>query len=181
MEWYVYRYNINSRKVERFNIFNHGSFSEDFEKLRQKGLERDGFAEELNRLLMYYFWSKYEYEVVVGELTDRQNKAEEKVDIYDQVRMNWQQFLDYVTGRASPVQIGDKLWYCSPYGNDPCAVVVRMITQKADRAWKIRVKAESPHTFDLSDEDIGRCLFKEKDAAIAQAVKNRARQFGYKM
>ena len=39
MEWYVFRYNINSGQIERFNIFNHYGFSNDFSSLKNKGYD----------------------------------------------------------------------------------------------------------------------------------------------
>ena len=32
-EWYVYRYNINKKRIEKYNIFNHGSFAKDIENI----------------------------------------------------------------------------------------------------------------------------------------------------
>ena len=86
---------------------------------------KDKFAEELRRSLFYYFGSKCEWEVVItswvphitiSEL-DRLNaereetlkkynrnpyslyvnpEVGEKVDVYEQVRLNWNVFVDYV-------------------------------------------------------------------------------------
>ena len=33
MEWYVYYYDINHGNIVTYNIFDHGSFKEDFNKL----------------------------------------------------------------------------------------------------------------------------------------------------
>ena len=166
MEWYVYRFNINSKIIEEFNIFKHGGFREDFEKLREQKLDAEQFAERLDRILMYYFWCKYEHEVLIGELTDSSSQTVQKVDIYSQVKMNWSQFLDYVTGRTSPFQIGDKLWY-SPYGGeDPYEVTVRMLTQRSDGSWKIRVVWDNGRQMDVSDTDVGIRLFRDKEDAL---------------
>lgn len=163
MEWFVFRHNINARRIEKFNIFDHAGFSEDFEKLKHKRLDRDRFAKELNSILMYYFCSRYEYEIVVSELTSREERIESKVDIYEQIKMNWDQFLDYATGRASPCQIGEKLWYSPSDGGDPFEVTVCMMTQKADKTWKIRVNGK--HSWEIHECDIGRCLFRDQEAA----------------
>ena len=38
MEWYVYYYDINHGNIVTYNIFDHGSFKEDFNKFIQKPL-----------------------------------------------------------------------------------------------------------------------------------------------
>jgi hypothetical protein len=96
-------------------------------RLKRQKLPKDTFAVQLKRELMYYFWCKYEYEVVVTSFPahitptelERANKEyarkyEEyhhypkhiditpeiatKIDIYDQVCLNWDVFVDYVWG-----------------------------------------------------------------------------------
>lgn len=96
LEWNVYYYNINQRKIEKFNIFYHSSFRQDIEKILKKNKERTKDAEEeIRRSLMYYYWSKAEWEILlcpwIGE-----NNNEMKIDVYDQVMMNWNHFLDYI-------------------------------------------------------------------------------------
>ena len=57
-------------------------------------MNKENFIEQLRKSLMYYFWSKSEYQVLilpwVGEADDI------KIDIYDQVMMNWDKFSEYV-------------------------------------------------------------------------------------
>lgn len=42
---------------------------------------------------MYHFWSRCEYEVIIREWCGRE--AERKVDIYEQLMLNWDRFIDY--------------------------------------------------------------------------------------
>ena len=94
MEWYVFYHNFNERKIEKLNIFDHSSFAEDFKKLKKKENDIDKFAEELRLDLFYYFCSKCEYELVI---TPWIGEAEDiKVDVYGQVMLNFDKFLDYV-------------------------------------------------------------------------------------
>ena len=95
LKWYVYRYNCNRKKIEEFNIFSHGSFNEDVKTLLQPGFSKDYFDHRLRSLLQYYFWSKSEYEILISPWIGDKN-AIEKVDIYSQVRLNWDKFVDYV-------------------------------------------------------------------------------------
>lgn len=125
MTWNVYRYNSNSREIEVFNIFNHYSFANDVKKLKKEKLTEIEFAEELRRLVMYYFWCKYEWETVIttwppyidfDELNRLNAEKDEcwctherypkrfnvrletgdKIDVYQQVMLNWKAFVDYV-------------------------------------------------------------------------------------
>ena len=65
LEWYVYNYDCNKNKIEPYNIFRHGGFTEYVEKARKKYKTRDEFMEQVRKALMYYFWSKAEYELIV--------------------------------------------------------------------------------------------------------------------
>lgn len=73
-EWNVYVYNINSKRIERYNIFHHWSFRENVEKIMKK-FKKEGTKEECARKLrselMYYFWSKSEWEIIVAKEDDR--------------------------------------------------------------------------------------------------------------
>lgn len=125
LEWNVFRHDINKSKIVTFNIFDHWKFNEDVQKSLKKFKDKDEFAEHLRRDLMYYFWSKYEYEVVITTFPpyitmDELNRVNYerwlhkdkygtdfvqinvtpntgiKIDIYEQVMNNWSIFLDYV-------------------------------------------------------------------------------------
>lgn len=96
MIWNVYHYNMNVRKIETFNIFRHGRFRADVEKSLAECSDKETFADRLNRDLQYYFWSKYEYELFLVPWSHEKNEDEVKIDIYKQVRLNWDVFVDYV-------------------------------------------------------------------------------------
>lgn len=49
----------------------------------------------LERLCMYYFWAKCEYEVIVSAWPPREG-SEVKIDIYDQLKENWDIFRELV-------------------------------------------------------------------------------------
>lgn len=45
---------------------------------------------------MYWFWSKCEYEIVISPWVGRnKEEAEVKIDIHDQVMLNFDRFVDY--------------------------------------------------------------------------------------
>ena len=125
MEWYVYRYDFNKREIVPFNVFRHADFKEDVEEIDIKNISYKDFKNQLDRLTLYYFWSKCEYEIVITswppfiikeDAYEMMNQFEkdskryereplvvnanlevgEKIDIYKQLHLNWDAFCDYV-------------------------------------------------------------------------------------
>lgn len=66
LSWNVYIGDFNSGKIKCWNIFNHWFFYDSCVKAKKKYKDNmEGFAEDVRSNLMYYFWSKCEYEVVI--------------------------------------------------------------------------------------------------------------------
>lgn len=97
MEWNVYIYNINKRKIEKFNVFEHYSFVKYVKKYLNDCKTKEEFAEHLESELRFYFWSKAEWEVLVSPWVggDRE-KDTVKIDVYNQVMCNFDVFVNYV-------------------------------------------------------------------------------------
>ena len=127
MVWNVYRCDINSRQVEIYNIFEHGGFIDAVKKLMKKKIKKDEFSEELRIIVGYFFRARIQWEmsicfypVNVGReeierVIDEREKfyrkegkfpylqgidveSVKKIDVYEQVKLNWEIFLDYVWG-----------------------------------------------------------------------------------
>ena len=125
MIWNVYYRDINTRQIKVWNIFNHSSFREEVINLKKKKLQKWEFAKRLERKVLYYFWSKFEWEIVLTSFPPYIDKKEldrlnseyenfntmyghyplridvcpetyEKIDIYEQVHLNWDVFVNYV-------------------------------------------------------------------------------------
>lgn len=125
MIWNVYRENANAKKIEIYNIFDHTSFKRDVQEAYATCKTQKEFVEKLKRTLMYYFWSKCEWEVIITDWPTHVSVAEvermsaeiakyeadyghkpystgvnlkvaEKIDVYDQVMLNWEAFVNYV-------------------------------------------------------------------------------------
>ena len=102
LEYNVWTYNINKRKMEQYNIFNHGSF---IRKIKNIFLENDNlffsiedFSLQLKRETMYYFWAKAEWEIVIQPWCGCRDveKTAQKIDVFDQLMMNWNIFVKYI-------------------------------------------------------------------------------------
>ncbi|MEE1504105.1 MAG: hypothetical protein UGF89_07680 [Acutalibacteraceae bacterium] len=125
MKWFVYCCSANNKEIKEYNIFNHSGFYDDVVKKLKKCETKEEFAEELRRELFYYYGSKCEWEIIItdwpthidtNELNRLNAEREEtnkkynrdpyslcvepkvakKVDVYSQVRNNWDVFVDYV-------------------------------------------------------------------------------------
>ena len=97
MTWYVIAKSSSRDTFYQFNIFEHGGVATEVQKLIKRKPSRDVLEEELRHILMYYFWSKTEWEFLVTSMFQTAyHHAELKVDVYDQVNLNWERFVDYV-------------------------------------------------------------------------------------
>lgn len=95
--WGVYRESFNGgREIEEYNIFDHGGFMQDVKELARKRLNKEQFCERLRRSLLYYYWSKCEWEVVISQWPPSERYKSRKVDVYSQVMLNWDVFCEYV-------------------------------------------------------------------------------------
>ena len=103
LEWNVIKYDINNKKLVKFNIFNHYSFYEDVKKLLKQYKNKNEFAEELKKDLMYYFWCKAEYEILISGLFSKDPNETEKIDIYDQITLNYDRFVNYILDNKNEV------------------------------------------------------------------------------
>lgn len=105
MEWHVYYDNVNKKQITYFNIFDHCGFRDDFCKIAAASQTKEEFAEAVRQSLMYHFWSRAEYEVLVYSwpVTHLSDPCI-KVDIYSQIKMNWQAFVDYTWSHRHEVR-----------------------------------------------------------------------------
>ena len=95
MIWNVFYYNVNSKKIEHFNIFDHWRFREDVENALKKSKSREELEKKIRSKLFYYFNSKCEWEVLITPWPTREDETI-KVDVYWQVINNFDRFIDYV-------------------------------------------------------------------------------------
>lgn len=96
MVWNVYYHDINSGKIELLDIFRHSSFSKEVKDRLKKCKNKEEFAKEIKSSLMYYFWSKCEYEIIIAPWCGGRNTDSIKIDVYDQVMANFNVFVDYL-------------------------------------------------------------------------------------
>ena len=97
LKWNVIIGDFNHKDIETYNIFDHDYFKEYCDKA-WKNYKNDfnSFSKEVKRNLMYYFWSKCEWEVIVSHWPPSERFEDKKIDVYEQVMMNWNVFIVYL-------------------------------------------------------------------------------------
>lgn len=98
-EWNVFVEDVNGQCIKVYDIFTHKKFYQDcLKNYEENKNDQVNFRKQLRKDLMYYFWSKCEWEVVLTcwppAKADR--FKDEKIDVFDQVSLNWDVFVDYV-------------------------------------------------------------------------------------
>lgn len=125
MKWNVILKKDRSGELCSFNVFDDAEFRMNIEKLFERKYDKKRFLEELDREAHYSFWAKIEWETIFttwppyitkdeieriinayhvnrnpGEpLPDKIEVTPEhfrKIDVYAQLRANWERFSDYV-------------------------------------------------------------------------------------
>lgn len=93
-EWNVFRYNFNTKQIEPFNVFHNITFFNDCKAILKRNNGTGDLSNELKHVAMYTYWCRSEYEVMIGEIFDSEHAT--KVDIYSQLMLNWNAFINYV-------------------------------------------------------------------------------------
>ena len=93
LEWYVLRWDFNSKKAVDYNILKWRK--EDIAKEIKSGRVHNKVTlyEYLKRQFMYYYWSKTECEFFMSDL---HGNDYEKIDIWRQIEPNLNNIVDYV-------------------------------------------------------------------------------------
>ena len=104
LKWLVYHYNFNANKIETYNVLSGKIFLEEIKKIMVKHRDKDRseFAEALKRKMMYHFWSRCEWEVIIEVTEDNRiflipwvgcrEPDEAKIDVTDDTGFDWRGF-----------------------------------------------------------------------------------------
>ena len=106
-EFYVLNYNLNKRKIEMFNIFKNILVQEHTEKAVKKYLQSpkkysytpfdknedplygfDALVKEIDSIIRWQEWSRFEYECSAGYAFEIDCSKLEKIDCYYQAHAN---------------------------------------------------------------------------------------------
>lgn len=96
LHWNVLAEDFNTHEIVSYDIFSHYSFVSDLKKALKKAKDEEELLEMVKSDLRYYFWAKCEHEIVVDGLFDKDGSEKRKIDVYEQVMLNWDQFARYL-------------------------------------------------------------------------------------
>jgi len=96
LHWKVFGHDFNKNEIVDYDVFSHAGFVDDLKKADRKAKTDEEFLKEVDLSLRHYFWAKAEHEVLVKGLFDNENKSQTKIDVYSQIKMNWDRFVDYL-------------------------------------------------------------------------------------
>ena len=96
-EWYVIIENVNAKKIEEYNIFNHARFLNDCNDIYENyNDDFETFEKAIENVTRYYFWAKCEWEIIISGFPPCDRFKDEKIDVFKQVKLNWDIFINYL-------------------------------------------------------------------------------------
>lgn len=126
LKWIVYRHNFNADKIETYNVLGSKHFLEEIKKIMKKCKDRDEFSEALKIEMMYHFWSRCEWELIIEITEDNRiflipwvgcrEPDEVKIDVTDDESFDWRGFAELHIGQQvyktkAKIDVYDQLNY----------------------------------------------------------------------
>ena len=123
-EWMVLYHNFNSDKIEQYNVLKYRE--DDIKKMRKKCKTEEEFSEKLRREMMYYYWSKCEWEMIITKTENNRiiltpwcgckSPDEVAIDITNNTDFDWVGFADkhikeQVCQNSAKIDVFDQLQY----------------------------------------------------------------------
>mgnify|MGYP003298440321 CR=1 FL=1 len=123
LSWKVLEFDCNAQEIKYYDILKYRE--DDIKKMKKKSATKEEFAELLKREMMYRFWSKCEWELVI-EITEDDRvwlnpwagcRESEKVriDVTDREDYDWKGFayayIDTCYENTKKIDVWDQLWF----------------------------------------------------------------------
>lgn len=136
LKWVVTNYNCNANRIEDYDVLKYRT--EKIKKTKKACKTREEFSERLEREMMWQYWSRAEYELILEKYNnelwlkpwcvchnpeevkinvtedkfwlefakqyDNWWNNEAKIDIYDQLKFRWDEFVDYCWNTRLPYE-----------------------------------------------------------------------------
>lgn len=96
LKYYVINGDVGKGGIEEYNVLR--GISEYIYKNRKKIKSHEELKEMLKGEFKYHYWSRAEYEVIVGGLGDKYPEEYEKIDIWRQIEPNLEVITKYIEG-----------------------------------------------------------------------------------
>ena len=93
LEWNVYIEDPNAKTFKKYNALR-GYENQLVKELVEAKGNKEKFLERVRLIMQARYWSRCEYEIIFTGWPDE--TVQEKIDVYDQLMMNWYHFSEYV-------------------------------------------------------------------------------------
>mgnify|MGYP006956373925 FL=1 len=100
LNWYAFYWDFNSNSLERTDVL-HSDLIDKVKKAIKKGQDFNQIKDLIKCDLMWHYWSKSEWEVLVSDLQSHDNKVE-KIDVYYQLAPNLDRITEYMINNLTP-------------------------------------------------------------------------------
>ena len=107
MSWLVKCFDCCKQVIEDYDILKYRE--DDIKKMKKKSATKEGFAELLNREMMWRFWSKSECELIIRLTEDNRiilrpwcgcrNEDEAEIDVSNDAIFDWKSFAKHHIGK----------------------------------------------------------------------------------
>ena len=100
LEWNVLNWDNNLKKIKSINILDDDLKTIIYKKIRSKKIKNyKELKEFLNRRFQYHYWSRCEYEIAIGSIFMKDIIEAEKIDVYDQIKINLDRITEYIINK----------------------------------------------------------------------------------
>ena len=97
LEWNTILYDHDNIRI--YNVFNNAYFSEAITNIMHTPkLSRTEISDNIRRKAQWQFWGRCEYEHVISSWPPYDADKGYKVDVFEQLTLNWDRFIDYIIG-----------------------------------------------------------------------------------
>ena len=86
----------NIKKVLDKHNVDYSKLTKQFKQHAYRDIAFEAYEQILDRECMYNYWSKCEWEVIVSAWPPRNDGSDKKIDVYSQLKANWEQFKNIV-------------------------------------------------------------------------------------
>lgn len=126
LKWNVLYYNCNANKIETYNVVGGSYFLDVLKRMMKKYRDKNDFAETLKSEMMYRFWSRAEWELII-EITEDNHifltpwcgcseSEKAKIDVTNNTDFDWKGFAELhvsqqIHKNKAKIDIYDQLCY----------------------------------------------------------------------
>ena len=109
MKWNVLLKDSEIARFKPYNIFDYDAFRISIEELFKKRYTKERFLLELEHETDYFFRAQIEWEMLFPPMNIAKHSKYNaltwyKIDVYEQLRVNWERFADYMWAEGQKVK-----------------------------------------------------------------------------